>query len=163
LRDHDLTSESETSRRLRRSENEFRSRVADELRELAAVLDGEHRHEGRERDVLLEASQVIYWLLLESLRKGVTWMMLRPDRALATVDPQLPVATTSRLLRAEADRWSENAGNDTDGAAAAHATLSLVGQACASAGLDPLGAVQYDIAELESRPYLAPYFEYGSR
>ena len=36
--------------------------------------------------MLLEASQVIYWLLLESLRNGVTWMTLRPDRALATVD-----------------------------------------------------------------------------
>ena len=126
------------------------------------MLDGEHRHDGREHDVLLEASQVIYWLLLESLRNGVTWMTLRPDRALATVDPQLPAATVSRLLRAEADRWSENARGDTDGAAAAHATLSLVGQACVSAGLDPLAAVQHDIAELESRPYLAPYFGYGA-
>ena len=86
LRDHDLTSESETSRRLRQSDQHFGSRIADELRELAGVLDGEHRHAGREPDVLLEASQVIYWLLLESLRNGVTWMTLRPDRALATVD-----------------------------------------------------------------------------
>src|SRR5215216_2695464 len=106
LRDHDLTSESETSRRLRDPDQQFRGRIADELRELAGVLDGEHRHAGRERDVLLEASQVIYWLLLESLRHGVTWMTLRPDRALATVDAQLPTATIGRLLRAEADRWS---------------------------------------------------------
>jgi phosphoribosyl-AMP cyclohydrolase len=162
LRDHDLTSESETSRRLRHSNEDFRSRVADELRELAGVLDGEHRHHGRERDVVLEASQVIYWLLLESLRNGVTWMTLRPDRALATVDAQLPAATVSRLLRAEADRWSENARGATDGAATAHATLSLVGQACVSAGLDPLAAVQHDVAELESRPYLAPYFGHGA-
>jgi phosphoribosyl-AMP cyclohydrolase len=162
LRDHDLTPASETSRRLRRSDTDFRSRVGDELRELAGVLDGEHRHDDRERDVLLEASQVIYWLLLESLRNGVTWMTLRPDRALATVDAQLSAATVGRLLRAEADRWSENARKDGDGAAAAHATLSLVGQACVSAGLDPLAAVKYDIAELESRPYLAPYFGHGA-
>ena len=46
LRDHDLTSESETSRRLRHSDQHFRSRIADELRELAGVMDGEHRHAG---------------------------------------------------------------------------------------------------------------------
>ena len=162
LRDHDLTSESETSRRLRQSDQQFRSRIADELRELAGVMDGEHRHAGREADALLESSQVIYWLFLESLRNGVTWMVLRPDRALATTDEQLPVTTVSRLLRAEADRWSDNARNLPDVAAAAHATLSLVGQACVCAGLDPLAAVQVDLAELESRPYLAPYFRQGT-
>ena len=158
LRDHDLTSESETSRRLRRPDLHFGSRIADELRELAGVLAGEHRHVDRERDTLLEASQVIYWLFLESLRNGVTWMALRPDRALATVDPQLPAGTVYRLLRAEADRWSESGHNNLDLAAAVHATLSLVGQACVTAGIDPLTAVHSDLAELKSRPYLAPYF-----
>lgn len=158
LRDHDLTSESETSRRLRDPDQHFRSRIADELRELAGVLDGEHRHADLKRDVVLEASQVIYWLFLESLRNGVTWMALRPDRALVTVDMQLPATTVGRLLRAEADRWSESGRNDLDIGAVAHATLSLVGQACASAGIDPLAAVDFDIAELESRPYLSSYF-----
>jgi len=162
LRYHDLTSESETSRRLRHSDLHFRGRIADELRELAGVLDGEHRHEGREHDVLLEASQVIYWLLLESLRNGVNWTTLRPDRALATVDAELLTATTVRLLRADADRWSKNAGKHQDIAAAAHASLSLVGQACVSVALDPLTAVQADLTELASRPYLAPYFGHGT-
>ena len=44
----------------------------------------------------------------------------------------------------------------------AHATLSLVGQACTSGGIDPLAAVDFDIAELESRPYLASYFGHGT-
>jgi len=158
LRDHDLTSESETSRRLRNFDENSRGRIADELRELAGVLDGDHWHAGREHDVLLEASQVIYWLLLDALRNGFTWMTLRPDRALATADAQLPTETVSRLLRAEADRWSEGGPSHSDVAAAAHATLSLVAQACVSAGIDPLAAVQLDIAELESRSYLAPYF-----
>jgi phosphoribosyl-AMP cyclohydrolase len=162
LRDNDLTSESETSRRLRDPDQHFGNRIADELRELAGVLVGEHRHAGQERDVLLEASQVIYWLLLESLRNGFTWMALRPDRALATVDIKLAGATVARLLRAEADHWSESEHDDLDIAAAAHATLSLVAQACASAGVDPLAAVHFDLAELKSRPYLAPYFGYES-
>jgi phosphoribosyl-AMP cyclohydrolase len=158
LRDHDLSSASETSRRLRDPNQQFASRIADELRELAGVLDGEHRHADRERDVLLEASQVIYWLLLESLRHGVTWTTLRPDRALATADTELPAATVSRLLRAVADCWSESRRDDLDVAAAVHATLSLVGQACTSAGIDPIAAVEFDLTALESRPYLAPYF-----
>ena len=162
LRDHDLTAESETSRRLRHADQHFGSRIADELRELAGVLVGEHQHAGQQRDVLLEASQVIYWLLLESLRHGVTWMALRPDRALATVDTRLLAATVARLLRAEADHWSESGRDDQDIAAAAHATLSLVAQACASVGIDPLAAVRFDLAELESRPYLAPYFGHES-
>jgi phosphoribosyl-AMP cyclohydrolase len=162
LRDHDLTSESETSRRLRQTDRHFRGRIADELRELAGVMDGEHRHADREHDVLLESSQVIYWLLLESLRNDVTWLMLRPDRALATVDAQLPAGTIGRLLRAEADGWSDTARNHPDVAAAAHATLSLVGQACVCAGLDPIAPVQVDLADLESRPYLAQYFRHGA-
>ena len=123
----------------------------------------QHRHDGREHDVLLEASQVIYWLLLESLRNGVTWMTLRPDRALATVDPQLPAS--DRLAGSFARRRTAGPRTrpETDVAASAHATLSLVGQACVSAGLDPLAAVQYDIVELESRPYLAPYFGHRTR
>lgn len=158
LRDHDLTSVSGTSRRLRCTDQHFGSRIADELRELAGVLDGEHRHTDPERDLLLEASQVIYWLLLESLRNRATWMALRPDRALATIDTQLPARTVCRLLRAEADRWSAGEPDALDSTAAAHATLSLVGQACASTGIDPLAAVEFDIAELQSRAYLAPYF-----
>jgi phosphoribosyl-AMP cyclohydrolase len=158
LRDHDLTAESETSRCLRRPEQVFGSRIADELRELAGVLNGEHRHAGRERDVLLEASQVIYWLLLESLRNGVTWMTLRPDRALATVDTQLQPETVCRLLCAEADCWSERGPDDLDIAAAAHSTLSLVAQGCVSAHIDPLAAVQFDLTELESKSYLGSYF-----
>ncbi len=162
LRDHDLTSASETSRRLRHGDQRFGSRIADELRELAGVLDGEHVHHGRHDDVLLEASQVIYWVLLESRRSGATWMTLRPDRALATVEAQLPAATIGRLLRAEADRWSAIAGLQTDVAAAAHATLALVAQACVAVGLDPRAAVQHDLTELESRPYLASHFEHGT-
>ena len=158
LRDHDLTSESETSRRLRHGDQHFGRRIGDELRELAGVLDGDHHHTDPERDVLLEASQVIYWLLLESLHNRVTWMALRPDRALATVEAQLPAGTVSRMLRVEADRWSPSEGVAQDITAAAHATLSLVAQACASVGVDPLAAIEFDLAQLESRGYLTPYF-----
>ena len=158
LRDHDLTSESSTSRRLRAPNQDFRVRIADELQELAGVLDQTHRHADRESDLLLESSQVIYWVLLQALCNDVTWSRLRPDRALATGEEPIPMSMTAQLLRAEAARWSADEQAGVDIAATAHATLALVGQACASAGLDPLAAVEADLAELRSRPYLAPLF-----
>jgi phosphoribosyl-AMP cyclohydrolase len=162
LRDHDLTDESATSRRLRELHQDFQSRIADELHELAGVLDESHRHSDRESDVLLESSQVIYWVLVQALRNGVTWSRLRPDRALATTEEHIPVSMVTQLLRAEAGRWSAAEQDAEDIAAASHATLALVGQACTSAGLDPLAAVRADLAELRSRPYLAPFFEWST-
>ena len=64
----------------------------------------------------------------------------------------------AQLLRAEARRWSADEQSEDDIAARAHATLALAGQACASAGLDPLTVVETDLAELKSRPHLAPSF-----
>ena len=158
LRDHDLTRESLTSRRLRAPNQDFRGRIADELDELAGVLDHTHRHADRESDVVLESSQVIYWVLLQALYNDVPWSRLRPDRALATADDQVPMPLTTQLLRAEAGRWSTDEQGSVDIAATAHATLALVGQACASVGLDPLSAVEADLTELKSRPYLASFF-----
>ena len=70
----------------------------------------------------------------------------------------MPPGTIARLLRAEAARWAVTAPAEMDLAARIHATLALVGQACRAGGVDPLSAVQADLAELETRPYLAAYF-----
>jgi phosphoribosyl-AMP cyclohydrolase len=158
LRDHDLEVDSATSRRLRNPRENLHVRIAEELRELAGVLDGEHRHTDRASDLLLEASQVVYWLLLAALRDGITWARLRPDRALATGDNALPPPTAARLLRADAAIWSRNQTTEPDLAPRIHATLALVGQACHSGSIDPLSVIESDLADLRSRPYLTPYF-----
>jgi phosphoribosyl-AMP cyclohydrolase len=158
LRDHELEAVSGTSRLLHDDEAPISSRIADELRELAGVLTGEHGHGDPRSDQRLEASQVLYWVLLMALRHGVTWSALRPDRALATVTDGVSATTVGKLLRAEADRWSGCSPETEDVAAVAHATLALVGQACRSGGVDPLEVVEMDLEELRSRPYLAPYF-----
>ena len=162
LRDHDLINASSTSRRLHQPDRDFRVRIAEELHELAGVLDGLHRHSDRESDVILESSQVIYWVLLQALSDGVTWSRLRPDRALTTTAEQIPVSMVSQLLRADAGRWSTAEQSKADIAASAHATLALVGQACSSAGLSPLTVIETDLAELNARPYLAAYFRQNS-
>ena len=159
LRDHDLTAESATSRRLRQREQDFGNRVGDELRELAGVLDGSHQHVDFLSDLRLEASQVIYWVLVQALRDDVTWVLLRPDRALNINDVAADRGSTARLLRTEAERWAPDAG-DEDSAAKARAALALVALACRSGGLDPLAVVASDLKELRTRPYLAAYFGY---
>jgi phosphoribosyl-AMP cyclohydrolase len=158
LRDNDLESESGTSRRLRGNGDGLRVRVADELRELAGVLDGEHRHSDFVSDVLLEASQAIYWVLLVAIQAGATWEQLRPDRALANSDESLPAATMAKLLRVDAHQWQDADPGVLDAVSSAHATLALIGQACRNGGLDPLLAVQTDLSELRGRSYLSGYF-----
>jgi phosphoribosyl-AMP cyclohydrolase len=158
LRDHDLSAVSGTSRRLRSVDGDVTPRIADELGELAGVLVGDHRHDDRASDLRLEASQVIYWVLLHALRHGVTWRQLRPDRALTSAEEEMVPATAARILRAEAIGWATAPDGTADVAAQAHATLALVSQACRTGGIDPLTPVQEDLEDLRSRPYLAPYF-----
>jgi phosphoribosyl-AMP cyclohydrolase len=157
LRDHDLTAVSSTSSRLRNPEEDFQNRIADELRELAGVLEGTHKHSDRQSDLCLEASQVMYWLLGMALKNGVTWAQLRPDKALRTSDDLTP-DTVVQLLRREAAQWANAPSIGNDAAATTHATLALVGQACHAGGIDPAGPVQHDLKELRSRPYLAEFF-----
>lgn len=156
LRDSDLERESGTSRRLRDKNASSRARIADELRELAGVLSGNHQHIDTESDVRLEASQVIYWLLIELIRGGLTWSDLRPDRALSVDENALPPQSIAALLRADADRW--RIASPSPDVAAAHATFALVAQACRAAGVDPLEPVHADLNELRVRPYLQGYF-----
>lgn len=162
LREHNLEAESQTSRRLRHGNDGGRERIADELIELAGVLTGEHRHDDPASDLRLEASQVIYWLLLEAIAAGARWETLRPDRALATGDAEMPLATVAGLLRREAEAWRAQPRPEADAIARLHATLALVAQACRSGGIEPLSAIEADLATLRSRPYLAPYFAGGA-
>jgi len=158
LRGNDLTGPSATSRRLRSEEDGVTPRVAEELRELAGVLDGGHRHGGLREDAILEGGQVLYWVTLAALRAAVTWDRLRPDRALSTQVPTLDAITASRLVRAEAGRWEAEPDPAVDQAARCHAALALVGQACAVAGVTPDELVDRDLAELRGKAYLADYF-----
>ena len=158
LRDNDLTAVSGTSARLRSMDEPIAPRIADELRELAGVLDDEHRHTDPTSDLRLEASQAVYWVLLAALRHGAMWTQLRPDIALETFDEAISAETGSRLLRADADRWEALPESDRDLPARGHATLALVGQACRGRDIDPLSVIEMDLADLLSRPYLEPFF-----
>jgi phosphoribosyl-AMP cyclohydrolase len=157
LRDHDLSAVSGTSARLRGDDDPAR-RLADEIEELAGVLVGSHRHHDSASDVILEGSQVVYWATLNALRAGATWETVRTDRALLTGDAELAPETAAALLRAQAAEWRVLETGDRAVVARCQASIALVGQACASAALDPIDLVRRDLEELRARTYLYPYF-----
>lgn len=160
LRDRDLTAVSSTSRRLRSSDEPLGARIADELRELAGVLTGTHRHGATDADIVLEGAQVLYWIALVAVRERIGWDRLRPDRALATNLDELAASAIATLLQRDAETWAASAGAG-DLAARCHATIALVGQACRVAGVPPASLLLTDLAELEEKPYLSEYFAAG--
>lgn len=155
LRDHDLSAASATSRSLRAAEDTVTPRIADELSELAGVLNGTHRHGDIVEDVRLEATQVLYWVLLATLRTGNDWTTLRPDRALTTPDSALQRGTVAELLQADAESWRTATFTGAELAARCHATLALVAQACVAVAIEPREIVAADLRDLSSSPYLA--------
>jgi phosphoribosyl-AMP cyclohydrolase len=154
LRDHDVTGLSESSRRLRSPDDTVTLRLAGELSELAGVLDGSHRHQGMREDIALEASQVLYWALLVSLRAGLSWAQLRPDLALAPARDSVHASTLSALIQSDAESWRRQSAH-RDVAAHGHASLALVAQACMTAGVEPVDIVAADLEELRSKSYVA--------
>lgn len=153
LRDHDLDSKSGTSARLRSATDESTPRIADELRELAGVLDGTHRHRSMREDLMLEAGQVLYWVACAGAWHGYTWDQVRPDRALdASWEVSSSTDTLGRLLRARAAEVSDIAAWPE--AALMHDTIALVGTCLQSHNIDPLDVVNADLAELATKPYL---------
>lgn len=97
---------SRTSALLHAGHDQVTRRIADEMDELAGVLDGSHVHSAPASDAALEAGQVIYWLTLRCLRDGITWDEVRPDRALDLPDAnEVAHVTLARLLRANATTW----------------------------------------------------------
>lgn len=159
LRDHDLSDLSETSRRLRATSDTVTVRIGEELHELAGVLDGTHHHGSFRDDVQLETSQVIYWIVLACLRRGIEWKDLRPDRALITTDPGLRQKTLTALFYADSAIWAQPPSDVHTFAAQSHATLALVAQAAAVADVALSDAIAEDLQSLRSKPYLQPFLK----
>ncbi|HWV35840.1 MAG TPA: phosphoribosyl-AMP cyclohydrolase [Thermomicrobiales bacterium] len=160
LRDHDLTTESGTSRMLRAETDAITPRIVDELQELAGVLDGTHRHQDEASDAALEGGQVCYWLALRNVRDRQAWAQVRPDRALdpPSLDDVPGTATLAKLLRAVAQQWSDLPA-DADTESISHESFALVASSLVHAGVDPLAVISADLDSLRSRPYLAAFFQ----
>lgn len=155
-----------TSRRLHDRELPF-DRIADELDELAGVLSGEHSHSGnREDDLLLEGSQVLYWLAVLSVQLG-----LDGDRDLDLAQALSPASSVGSIdesavsLRTLSKRWRSFASNQASHADTPEGLLGelkttfvLVAGSVEPTIGDPIRLIERDLAELQSKPYLADYF-----
>ena len=161
LRDTDLADVSTTSRLLRSVKPRLEDRLADELVELIGVLCGTHAHTDPLADVVLEASQCLYWLGLISARQrieGSAW--LAPLTELRTsLEPERTIQTL--LLCAE--YWGEFATErePDDPLRLTAGTAVAIADAVRAAGVDLDAVFAADLSELWAKPYLAPYF--GSR
>lgn len=167
LRDHPLQDLSHTSELLRARMLPF-DRVADELAELAATIEGTHRHSGdREQDVILEGSQVFYWLNVIAVGAELAWDTdLAIGQAVGTTSlaAHVPSETNVRLIRSMADTWSRSSahfgrtGIDRDDLACELARTYLLVARAVSDFSDPLDLIRSDLESLRAKPYLASYF-----
>jgi phosphoribosyl-AMP cyclohydrolase len=149
LRDNDLAFVSGTSHRLRNRIESIAPRIADELRELAGVLTGAHVHSDQQTDALLEGTQSLYWLILAVVNAGARWDQVRPDRAMVVPEEIIQPQTAARMLSVEADSWEKTAASSDEIAARVHAAMALT----------PESLIERELADLQSRNYLATYFD----
>lgn len=157
LRDTDLAAESATSRRLRSGED-LRGRVADELSELAGVIDGTHRHRGFEQDIALEAGQCLYWLALVAVghRLGAHDIALPDTLRSPGTSSAAGLAGETSLFRALAAAWPGTAEDEVS--SRVQVTVAAVARSCRLAGVDLLSLIADDLADLRGKPYLAAHF-----
>ena len=125
------------------------------LRSLRACSMARTRTMVSSRDVLLEGSQVAYWVACLAVHAGLDWNAFRPDLALSSGDGSLPRREVATQLRSASETWSETRSSTPE---ALRDVLSLVATACLSAGVDPLVLIDRDLADLSEREYLASYF-----
>ena len=157
LRDQELESQSSTSHRLRSPKDENTPRIADELRELAGVLDGSHRHQSLDEDVRLEAGQVLYWIAASAVYHRLSWDDVRPDLALSipTTDPVEPTLL-ARLITARAGELASR--SQPPDASQLHDTITLVASVVMGRGVEPEELIQQDVDDMSAKPYLSPLF-----
>lgn len=147
LRMHDLAAVSTTSRLLRAGDTGYLARrVRDEMAELHGAVDGTHGHGGGRDDIVLEAYQALYWLML---------LTVAADEAYEDIHPHEALAAGMAHGTGEWTWLEESAGQRQQSLRDGFARVALD---CSRGGIDVAEAAQRDLAELRAKPYLAPYW-----
>ena len=161
LRDHDLSTESNTSRLLQENSHSYlASRLADELQELAGVQNGEHVHTGRATDTVLEGSQVGYWLFLLAVTNSILFDEMAPHSAILKgftgregAGGPLPEEQAIEL-RQECLSLVETGEHDKV-VRGLQLGFTFIGWACAAAGVSPLAPVEADLGQMRRKGLVA--------
>jgi hypothetical protein len=157
LRDHDLAAVSTTSRLLHERDLAYLARRArDEMDELRGAVAGTHGHGGGRDDIVLEAYQTLYWLLLLAVAAGDRYDDVRPHE-LPAPGPHVERMTASDPFGLETHLLPQ-VSDPRQRRQALREGLAIVAGQCHKANIAVEAAVQRDLAELRSRPYLAPYW-----
>lgn len=146
LRTADFTARSQTARLLRdpaATPAPFLARAHEELAELEGVLAGTHVHAGGRDDVVLEASQVGYWLCLAAVVARYTYSDWQPHVAL--------LAAWGSETEALPPQRRDEAVTVTPTLDALQSALTRLGQLLARAGVHPAEPVAHDLASLKQR------------
>lgn len=153
LRDHDLAATSTTSRLLRQRDLAWLARRGrDELDELRGAVAGTHGHGGGRDDIVLEAYQALYWLTLLAVAAGDRYEEIGAHEMLT----HLPDGYAEPGDAAPAD--ASDLRDAGERRRVIQTGLAVLAAQCRLAGIDCHDAVRRDLAELRSRPYLAPYW-----
>ncbi|HET8840360.1 MAG TPA: phosphoribosyl-AMP cyclohydrolase [Ktedonobacteraceae bacterium] len=153
LRDHDMSTESNTSRLLQEQSIEYLvTRLGDELQELADVQAGVHVHIGRRDDTVLEASQVGYWLMLIAAVRNIKYDEVYPHEAIlngyAIPGPQSLEQAEECLSLLISEKREENIQGLIMG-------FTTIGRTCAEAGVSPLEPAEYDMVQMRRKGLVA--------
>ncbi len=144
------------------------ARIADEMDELAGVLAGEHSHSGELiQDVVLEGSQVLYWLNVLAVGLGQDAARAR-ELERTTITPHSSDgsndANVEKLREAAAiwrlaeTRFGANQRDDIEELLAELSSSYRLASQAVSPIVEPSRLIEHDLEELRSRPYLADYF-----
>ena len=152
LRDHNLEEVSGTSRRLRHPDHPWlRQRAAQELGELAGVLEGTHVHTDPAADTILEGRQVCYWLLTQAVAQHLTFEQVMPHEHLLAgfqSEKQLDSAAIEGFIHLSSE-------SKRPSIAAVQHGLYLVGSACHQQGVSLIELAQAELADLRQKSYLS--------
>lgn len=159
LNDPALVSLSGTARRLQGPGDANLLRLADELDELAGVLDGTHGHGSERSDVILEGSQCLYWSLLPLVQAGYGVDDLPIDLWLEGGEALVARPVIASQLRVFADAWRDDSPTPQTLLERTRAVYPLLAAACTLAGIEPATLIAHDLTALRVKPYLARYFE----
>jgi phosphoribosyl-AMP cyclohydrolase len=151
LRDHDLSTESNTSRLLQEHSHGYLvARLADELEELADVQIGEHVHSGQEDDTILEASQVGYWLMLLAATHHLRYDDFQPHASILSGFSEH--MSSEKAIERQQDCLSNLANYDPKTIVQGlHLSFAQIGWACAEAKISPLAPAEYDLEQMRRK------------
>lgn len=157
LRDTPLIPESRTAAILHAPDaNWLRHRLADELDELAGVVNGTHVHQGLPDDAILEASQVCYWTFVTAVAARLPYEEVRPHEVLT--EANVGITQEAAVLGAVLAQGLRGGGGGFVPPSDLRAVLRQVGATCMALGIDPATPAAHDLAEIRTRPYMAAFF-----